>query len=64
VLSDTIHQAGDGASIVAALFLWPHVLSFVSAHPDVPLSLDMAFAAQDAAISVDRDQGRLLLRRP
>jgi hypothetical protein len=64
VLSDTIHQAGDGASIVAALFLWPHVLSFASAHPDVPLSFDMAFAAQDAAVSVDRDQGRLLLRRP
>ena len=64
VLSDTIHQAGDGASIVAALFLWPHVLSFTSAHPEVPLPFDMAFAAQDADVSIDRDQGRLLLRRP
>jgi len=64
VLSDTIHQAGDGASILAALFLWPQVLTFTSAHPDVPLSFDMVFAAQDATISIDRDQGRLLLRRP
>ena len=34
VLSDTIHEAGDGASVLAALFLWPQVLTFYSAHPE------------------------------
>ena len=64
VLSDTIHEAGDGASMLEILFLWPQVLTFNSAHPDVTLPFDMVFAGQDATVSIDRDQGRLLLRRP
>ena len=62
VLADTVHEAGDAASILAALFLWPQLLSFSSAHPEVTLPLDLAFAAQDADVAIDRDQGRLLLR--
>jgi hypothetical protein len=62
VLADTVHEAGDGASLLAALFLWPQLLSFASAHPEVTLPLDMAFTAQDADVAIDRDQGRLLLR--
>ena len=50
--------------MLATLFLWPQLLTFTSAHPEVTLPLDMAFAGQDANVSIDRDQGRLLLRRP